>query len=306
MSKKRTARTTKSRSGAAMELKRMLVTPQMAKEWLEDNLSNRSLSATTWKHYLKIMHRGEWGECPQPIVRNGTALLDGQHRLRALQEYGEPLWFWVATAASDEIRKLVDRGRTRTVADVLRMEYGIQYAHSFAAVAKWIQLLDTGVNERLSPPEVVEIIARRRAAFDWLKKSHAKGGKYFRGAFFVGPMVWAFAKWPQEVDDFHHKVCTGENITRYTPAMRLRDRIVESATAGYGNGRVLALTTLMAFDNHLRGEEIKNLKAGAAGYMRLRREMRMSAKGGAWAEAALRTSRVRISNRRRGIQLGPA
>lgn len=284
-----------------MEIKKVLVTPKKAEEWLKHNDSNRSLSPATWKHYLKIMKRGEWDECPQPIVRNGRSLLDGQHRLRALVEYGKPITFWVATAASADVRKIVDRGRTRTIADVLRMEYGIKNAGSCSAVAKWCRLLETGITDRLSPEEVLEIVNQRTSSFQWLAANHSKGGRHFRGAFFVGPLVWLHKKYPKEVSTFHHDVCTGEHLQRTDPAMKLRNRIIESATEGYMNGRVLSLTVMTAFENYLDGKDLKLLKPGASAYQRFRRDFRLNQKGGKWAEAALKVHRGRTQVQRRRV-----
>ena len=255
----------------------------MAKKLLGNNKSNRNISNRTVAKYAAMMARGEWGLCPTPIVKNGQSLLDGQHRLAAVIKYGKPVKFVVCSGADDGVRQIIDQGRVRSVSDVLKMEHGIKNASSAAACAKWIRRLDNGNYESLTHFEAVDIIDKNDAAFRWMNEAITQGGRYFRGAFLIGPLMWAFRKWPEEVDSFYTEVATGEMLSKNSPSMRLRTSVLTSDTAGAANTHILAFRTLTAFRAYMDGADVRTLRPGVHAYLWMRTQMKLSKKGGKWA-----------------------
>lgn len=67
------------------------VTPEQAQKWLDEHSNYRKLSASRVASYLHEMRSGLW-LIGQPIIFDETGdLADGQHRLRAIVEYGSPV-----------------------------------------------------------------------------------------------------------------------------------------------------------------------------------------------------------------------
>ena len=97
----------------------IVVTPEMAKVWLENNHVNRSISQYRVDGYARDMLNGNW-------VLNGEAikigklgdLKDGQHRLSAIVKAGVPVATLVVFDVDDSAN-VFDRGRTRSVRDSL-------------------------------------------------------------------------------------------------------------------------------------------------------------------------------------------
>ena len=69
------------------------VTPEMAKAWLLKNPENRPIEEGRVREYADKMRRGEWkekmsGGTPVIVMKEGE-LINGQHRLMAVQRYGK-------------------------------------------------------------------------------------------------------------------------------------------------------------------------------------------------------------------------
>lgn len=66
-----------------------VVTPALAKQWLEKNTNNRNVNFAKVKKMAKDMREGHWDTTHQgiAIATDGT-LVDGQHRLMAVVESG--------------------------------------------------------------------------------------------------------------------------------------------------------------------------------------------------------------------------
>jgi hypothetical protein len=148
-----------------MQFKKRSITPKLASKWLESNENNRGLSQPTWMQYARLMKAGRWGECPQPIILNGQKLIDGQHRLRAIIEYGKPISMWVCSGASEKTRELIDKGRGRSPADTLKIEYGMQYATRTCAMAKQVSMYQGTVQHKMSHYDVLDTVKGREKSF---------------------------------------------------------------------------------------------------------------------------------------------
>ena len=75
-------------SGTEIRTETILVTPEMARRWLDSNTrSNRRPSAKTVDAYAREMAAGRWLVTHQGIAFNQAGeLVDGQHRLLAIIE----------------------------------------------------------------------------------------------------------------------------------------------------------------------------------------------------------------------------
>lgn len=107
-----------------MELREMEITPIMAQEMLEYNNCNRPLSRSTVAKYAGMMKQGEWYLSHQSIAfteddQGQLVLVDGQHRLAAVIQSGEPVKFSVIYHAIQT--PYIDTVRNRTFIDNLNI-----------------------------------------------------------------------------------------------------------------------------------------------------------------------------------------
>lgn len=103
-----------------VEVMKMTITPEIASEWLTQNAGNRKHNSRTVDQYARDMQSGNWKVTGDSIKRNGTRLLDGQHRLMACIKSGVPFVTFVAFGVLEEAHAAIDGGKKRTMADELR------------------------------------------------------------------------------------------------------------------------------------------------------------------------------------------
>lgn len=101
----------------------IVVTPDIAKSWLKNNTSNRSIREQHLGRLCRDLIAGKWRFNPQPIVFGSDGnLLDGQHRLTMVIRTGISatmvVWFGVPPVA----REVMDTGAMRSLSDVAGIE----------------------------------------------------------------------------------------------------------------------------------------------------------------------------------------
>ena len=113
-----------------------IVTPEMARKWLENNTANRPVSPTTVAQYGRDMALGKWlltGE----VIQFGTSgrLLNGQHRLLACIQSDTPFTTMVVRniAEEDDVMDVIDTGKKRTFGGALTI-HGERDANNLSGV----------------------------------------------------------------------------------------------------------------------------------------------------------------------------
>ena len=104
-----------------MKSELLIISPQMAKEMLLHNKTNRKIVQGRVDFYARQMKKGEWQATPEGIsfYENGD-LRDGQHRLRAIVAAGIPVQMYVTTGVPNE-SFIVDRGTPRSITAILKI-----------------------------------------------------------------------------------------------------------------------------------------------------------------------------------------
>lgn len=108
----------------AMETRIVTVTPEMATLWLERNKNNRNVLHERVKEYAQDMLTGKWRLTHQGIAFDETGeLLDGQHRLMAVEMAGVPVQMNVTTGVEHKDGEVleIDTGRVRTYKNIMQM-----------------------------------------------------------------------------------------------------------------------------------------------------------------------------------------
>lgn len=107
-----------------MELKEMIITPEIAQDMLQLNTCNRPLSKNTVAKYANMMKLGEWHFSHQAIAftednKGNMLLVDGQHRLAAVVQSDVPIKFSVIYHAVQT--PYIDTVRNRSFIDNLNI-----------------------------------------------------------------------------------------------------------------------------------------------------------------------------------------
>lgn len=118
------------------EIKKILVTPELAKEYLSHNTLNRVLNKRYIGKYVEEMKKGLWTLSNDAIIfsENGR-LLNGQHRLNAVVQSGVSCEFLVGFGYPESTFNVLDSGKARSAGDVLRC-FNIKNSTGIASVIK--------------------------------------------------------------------------------------------------------------------------------------------------------------------------
>jgi hypothetical protein len=127
-----------------MKVEYILVTPQLANEWLLKNKNNRPISHKHVNSYANEMKDGKWVQQTGEAIKITTSghIADGQHRLYALIKANVALCFSVFTDLEESVISVLDSGKRRNGSDVLHI-YGIKNATTISAI-----ILAAGVLKR--------------------------------------------------------------------------------------------------------------------------------------------------------------
>lgn len=133
---------------AGVDIRLVLVTPEIAADYKSYNLANRRNSLKVSGQYAGDMALGEWlftGDslkfCTHP---DGVIeFIDGQHRADAVMRSGKAQYFVVVTGLDPRVKLVLDQGHKRSVADMCTMA-GIPNGMKLQAAARWLWAIKHG------------------------------------------------------------------------------------------------------------------------------------------------------------------
>lgn len=158
----------------------VVVTPEMAKQWLQKNSFNRPLKPKLVDNYVRQIESGNWHRTHQGIAfdEEGT-VLDGQHRLHAIVKTGQPQPMLIFLNENQSNHESIDGGKQRTLLDVVRLELlddTIKGRHICVLKEMWAGRYCKNQNH-LSATEIINMYRRHhlvvRFAVDMLDNSIA-------------------------------------------------------------------------------------------------------------------------------------
>lgn len=216
------------------------VTPAKAQEWLEKfNTGNRNLRATTVESFAIDMKRGAWSQSHQGIAfaSGGGRLLDGQHRLAAIVRSGVTIWFLICRDVPDRIGEAkgsvmdsIDRGNTRSVADVLKLSHGYKANAVIVTAACWniagLVMRGTWNNRhKLSVSSVLSIAERFRNGLGFVEQNRPKTVG-LRAAPIGAAVAFAYDVAPNKTKEFYKSLISGVGLDAESPILVLRNLIL--------------------------------------------------------------------------------
>jgi hypothetical protein len=163
----------------------MIVTPELAREWLDLNTRNRNIRSRHVERLAGAILRDEWIENGDSIKRavDGT-LLDGQHRLYAVLKADLPILTLVVEGLDARSQTTVDTGIPRLMGDVLRID-GEPNGRALAGALRMLWLWRTfgclpmgGFNTAATPQQLLALLEENPNLRDSV--SYATSEKGFR------------------------------------------------------------------------------------------------------------------------------
>lgn len=156
-----------------------VVTPDIARELLSSNGTNRPITQAAVDKIVTSILDGEWRLTHQGIAisADGT-LLDGQHRLLAVVKTGVAVETLVTRNVDPETFEVMDSGRSRQQADTVGIA-GVQNSKGVTAISRLILSYDSHqsrpwnrVKSMLTTPRVKAFAVENDA---WLQVAHRQG-----------------------------------------------------------------------------------------------------------------------------------
>jgi hypothetical protein len=137
----------------------MMVTPDMARVWLQKNKLNRAVNQNRVKMYAEEMRHGRWFLHHQGVAfyDDGT-FADGQHRLLAIVESGRSVPMTVTRGLSIESGLMIDAHQQRKAHQAIKISGMADWiGKDEVSVIRVIDTVNKGHSVKLSNSEVINI-----------------------------------------------------------------------------------------------------------------------------------------------------
>jgi len=226
-----------------MKMQLKTITPETAARFLTKNSKNRPMQPRTWAKYSEDMKRGEFIQTGDTIkFSKKGALLDGQHRLKAIVESGMTQAMFVATGLDDESFAYMDVGKKRSISDTLSIE-GCKNSAAVGAALRTLHQLRAA--ERISVTAIVsrggmrsyvllELFKKEPTLEDFV--TDITRFSFFRKFFGSGVLGMFYDKYqenPALVLSFIEQIDRGANLSEKSPILYLRNYMMKEELSSY-------------------------------------------------------------------------
>jgi hypothetical protein len=255
-----------------MKLEIVTMTPEWAHQILTtQNTKNRQLRPSVVRRYARAIEAGQWKLTQQGVaIGSNGVLLDGQHRLAAIVDTGQPVQIALATDCDPSIFMVMDTGFARKASDVLQME-GISNSTILAAGIKLCILYErhsdkiwSGWDLRFPSHTDIETYASQRFEdITWAGQiainSYRQCKKINKSACFAFALLALDGGWPKcTVENFCEKLGNGAGLTDTSPILRFRTFLINEVIRKGGGGSQVHLACLIKTFNYWNeGAELK-------------------------------------------------
>ncbi len=250
-----------ARLGYGLSIRLMTITPDVASQWLTKNHKlNRRAAPSRVRQYTADMGAKRWELSDQTITfdTNGE-LINGQKRLRACVDSGEPFPSLVLYGLPTKSMLVLDGAQRRTTDDNIRMD-GREWPKGCGSTVRRAMLGARKFSGRaVTDAEVVEFMEAYGEAVSFAHRVLAKGKT--ATASTRAPLVRAhIGKADQRgLESFARVLTTGLMLPGEEQAVLLRNRILEADHSGGGSRADLYLATESAISAFLAGQRLTKI-----------------------------------------------
>jgi hypothetical protein len=251
------------------------IDPVLARTWLKKNTRNRRLRPRRVTEISEAILRGEWKLNGEAIKFSSQGvILDGQHRLKAIDQSGRAVQSLVVRGLADESQEVMDRNLSRTFADKLHIDEEknstilasattVLWRFENAAFGK-----DSYSKNKPSFAQLDDVLSRHpdlRQAASAASSLHKK--IKIPASYIAAIRVIFFGIDREDADHFFSELVAGTQMTEVDPIYRLREALNQNAMSSskkYSSDHLLALT-FKAWNLFRAGSICKNLSYRAGG-----------------------------------------
>ncbi len=245
----------------------LLVTPEMASDWLSHRTydRNRKISKGIAAKYLNDMKNGRW-----KVARNAGLIfdtygkiIDGGHRLTAVANSDVTVAFWVYPNEPRDTFEVLDQGYKRQASHLL----GVPNSLTVAAGARFLATLaDEDMwgfprFSRVSNPEIYRLVQEWPELSRYaVNVSEVRIATWITGAPHLAVLAQAARTelgTPEKIESWRQGLLTGDNLTSTDPRLQLRNRFIRShrVMSGSKNRNLVYSLITKAWNAHALGEK---------------------------------------------------
>lgn len=220
-----------------LEFKKQLITPTVAKEYLEANLSNRRVKQPVVLQYANDMYSGRWKEDTGEVIKISKTgvILDGQHRLLAIVKSNKSINFHIAINLDDSIFDVLDTGSIRNASDSFTVK-GIKQGNTIPSIIAMYNFLVLGKKFGLQKNhKSTNAVLLEQYFLDeniWQNIARQSNTWYHAFAKIMQPSVFGgfYAYFlmlnERKAEEFLTQLATGIGVTNYSVAL-LRNKLMQ-------------------------------------------------------------------------------
>lgn len=208
------------------------ITPQIATQWLRCNRINRPVRKNHVNFLAQEILLGHWQVNGQPIViADNEDVIDGQHRLMAVIEAGQPIKTLVVYGIQPSAFATIDTGVVRSGSDALCLhftEHSQSIVKAVATAVGWVRSLERGTvhhgKRRISNTEIIEYAQSHQSLFAHAETLMAYPKDNRPLSIGVGTACYeVFARKDEDAADaYMQALYTGESLSRDDVEYHLR------------------------------------------------------------------------------------
>lgn len=253
------------------EITKQLITPEIAKEYLELNTFNRKISQPVLLRYVNDMKNGKWKDDTFELIKISKTgrILDGQHRLEAVVKSKCSIYFHIAFNLEENIFDVLDTGKSRNASDCFRIA-GVKSSNTIPSIIAHYNLLKSGkksIAQLNFKSTNAELLNQYYEDVDFWQNVSRKTNNWYHAfakiitpSFIGGSFAYFYTLNPTKAELFIDQLCTGVNITNNSIYL-LRTKLILDKTSPRKLPRMLKIALIIKTWNHfVQGNNVKILK----------------------------------------------
>lgn len=242
------------------------VTPELAAEMLTKNEGNRNPRHGSMMMLSRAITNGEWIETGDTIKFDMFGrLLDGQHRLMAVVHADRSVNMDIVFGVSPEAFDRIDTGYARTTNQLLAMS-GIKNGAVITSGARSMMAIQSGLSNTsslsVSRHQVLDFVKKNPDIIEGARVSDtikSRIGRVVSPGGTTAAITILTRRMGKDVDPFVDGLCSGANLTKESPILALRNRLIRGSTSKITDGVEIAALFIKAFNSWHAGRPVKVL-----------------------------------------------
>jgi hypothetical protein len=255
-----------------MQIVDVNITPEMAKDMLSRNKSNRPLRQKLVNLYARDMTQGSWQMNGETVkISKNDELLDGQHRLHAIVKSGKSVRMPVVRNLPKEVFHTIDTGMKRSNAQILGIA-GFANSTALASAARAIFVIKNNANpgaqkNAVTTQEILDVIKEHPLIEKFMSRFVAgKRGEQGLRKLLPSGSVGVFTMFAEKYGEsvvslFIDQLLSGEGLKKHDPVYELRERMISNRGAVAKLDAIVILALLIkALDNFIQNRSVNFLR----------------------------------------------